>query len=187
MVDSSVVLFGQTLAYTFYCLAIMAVVGWFGYKVTTKGKGKVSNTLFYTFFGFLVVLGISLHIITYNTIPWVEMDLKRAQIEADKTFEITVEDHTFYLPAEKLMIECDDKVLFDVTSKDLTYGFGLFRTDGTMVMQMQVVPGHRNDILWEFKKPGLYTIRSTEYSGPKGIDMILKDVVEVVAKQEITN
>jgi len=49
-----------------------------------------------------------------------------------------------------------------------------------MVMQMQVVPGHKNDILWKFNKPGVYTIRSTEYSGPKGIAMVEKDVVEVV-------
>jgi cytochrome c oxidase subunit 2 len=71
--------------------------------------------------------------------------------------------------------------MFNVRSKDLTYGFGLFRSDNTMVFQMQVIPGHLNDILWKFDKPGIYTIRSTEYSGPKGAQMILKDVVEVVA------
>ena len=48
-----------------------------------------------------------------------------------------------------------------------------------MVFQMQVVPGHRNDILWEFDKNGVYTIRSTEYSGPKGVFMIIEDAVEV--------
>ena len=53
--------------------------------------------------------------------------------------------------------------------RDLTYGFGLFRPDNSMVFQMQVVPGHRNDILWQFDRPGVYTIRSTEYSGPAGI------------------
>ena len=58
-------------------------------------------------------------------------------------------------------------MLFTVTSSDLTYGFGLFRPDNSMLFQMQVVPGHRNDILWQFDKPGVYTIRSTEYSGPR--------------------
>ncbi|MBK7689258.1 MAG: hypothetical protein IPJ35_09795 [Elusimicrobia bacterium] len=51
-----------------------------------------------------------------------------------------------------------------------------------MLFQMQVLPGHRNDLLWHFEVPGLYTIRSTEYSGPKGIQMIEKDVIEVVEK-----
>jgi cytochrome c oxidase subunit 2 len=49
-----------------------------------------------------------------------------------------------------------------------------------MLFQMQVVPGHRNDVLWHFDRPGVFTIRSTEYSGPKGVYMIVKNAVEVV-------
>ena len=179
MVDSALVLKGQTIAYTFYCLVILLVMGWFALKITRGKTGVVKAWLFYTFVGFLTVLGVSLHIITYNTIPWTPVDLHRADYTPDKTFEITVEDHQFFLPSDKLEIDCKDLVLFDVTSKDLTYGFGLFRQDNSMLFQMQVVPGHRNDILWKFEKPGIYTIRSTEYSGPKGIHMIVKDAVEV--------
>ncbi len=51
-------------------------------------------------------------------------------------------------------------------SHDLVYGFGLFRQDGTMVMQMQVNPGSRNDILWTFLHNGEFDLTSTEYSGP---------------------
>ncbi len=182
MVDSQLVLNGQTIAYTCYAIAIILVMAWFGYKITRSGKSsKISHALFYSFTGFLVVLGVSLHIITYNTIPWASMDINRDDIKPDKVFNITVEDHQFILPSEKLIINVGDKALFDVTSNDLTYGFGLFRKDNSMLFQMQVVPGHRNDILWQFEKPGVYTIRSTEYSGPKGAQMILKDVIEVTA------
>ena len=181
MVDSQMVLNGQTIAYTFYAIAIIILMIWFGLRVTKTGKdSRVKPALFYSFVGFLVVLGVSLHIITYNTIPWASMDLNRADIKPDKVFNISVENHKFYLPSEKLIINTNDKVLFDVTSKDLTYGFGLFRNDNSMLFQMQVVPGHRNDVMWKFDKPGIYTIRSTEYSGPKGAYMILKDVVEVL-------
>ena len=180
MVDSALVLKGQTIAYTCYCIVIMLVIGWFGLKITRGKSGAVKNWLFYTFVGFLTVLGVSLHIITYNTIPWSPVDLHRSDYTADRTFEITVEDHEFHLPSDKLKIEVGELVMFDVTSNDLTYGFGLFRQDNSMLFQMQVVPGHRNDILWKFEKPGIYTIRSTEYSGPKGIHMIVKDAVEVV-------
>lgn len=183
MIDSQVVLNGQTIAYTCYAIVIILVMGWFGYQITRSGKSsKISHALFYSFVGFLVVLGVSLHIVTYNTIPWASMDINRDDIKPDKVFNITVEDHQFILPSEKLIINVGDKALFDVTSNDLTYGFGLFRKDNTMLFQMQVVPGHRNDILWQFNKPGVYTIRSTEYSGPKGAQMILKNVVEVTAK-----
>lgn len=181
MVDSKVVLTGQTLAYTFYCLVMILLIVWFSFKLTRKGKGfAVKPVLFYTFVGFLTVLGVSLHIITYNTIPWAEMDLNRQEYKPDKTFVITVKDHQFIMPSEKLIINLNDKVLFDVKSEDLTYGFGLFRSDNSMMFQMQVVPGHRNDLLWHFDREGDYTIRSTEYSGPKGVFMVLKDAVKVI-------
>ena len=180
MVDSSLVLKGQTIAYTIYCLVIILVMAWFGIKITRGKSTKVKPAFFYSFVGFLTVLGVSLHIITYSTIPWTPVDLHRGDYKPDKTFEILVEDHKFILPEKKLVIDCNDLVLFDVTSNDLTYGFGLFRSDNSMLFQMQVVPGHRNDILWQFNQPGVYTIRSTEYSGPKGVFMIEKDAVEVV-------
>ncbi len=181
MVDSTVVLTGQTIAYTAYCLVIILLVAWFSWRVTGKGSGNaVKPALFYTFVGLLTVLGVSLHIVTYNTIPWAEMDLNRSEIKPDKTFSITVKNHEFILPEEKLVINVNDKVLFDVKSEDLTYGFGLFRSDNSMLFQMQVVPGHKNDLLWQFNREGVYTIRSTEYSGPKGIHMIVKDAVHVV-------
>ena len=180
MVDSTTVLWGQTLAYTFYVLAIMAVMGWFALRVTQQGPTPVVKPgLFYAFVAFLVVLGVSLHFITYYTIPWKPMDMHRAAITPDKVFDIGVAGHKFQLPAETLQVACNDKVLFNVTSSDLTYGFGLFRQDHSMLFQMQVVPGHGNDILWQFDKPGVYSIRSTEYSGPAGVDMMVKDAVVV--------
>ncbi|MCK5469160.1 MAG: hypothetical protein KAI99_11635, partial [Cyclobacteriaceae bacterium] len=125
MVDSQLVLYGQTIAYTSYAIVIILLMAWFGYHITRPGKGsKVSHVFFYTFVGFLVVLGVSLHIITYNTIPWAPMDINRADIKPDKVFNITVENHEFILPSEKLDIVVGEKALFDVTSNDLTYGFG---------------------------------------------------------------
>ncbi len=181
MVDSQVVLWGQTIAYTCYALAIIALMAWFGYKITRQGNEyKAPVKLFYFFVSFLIVAGVSLHIITYNTIPWTPMDLNRAEIKADKVFEISIANHEFQLPAEKLIIKVGEKAMFNVYSKDLTYGFGLFRKDNSMLFQMQVVPGHLNDILWQFNKPGVYSIRSTEYSGPKGAQMIIENAVEVI-------
>ena len=183
MVDSTDVLNGMIWVYTAYALAIISVIGWFAYQITREGKGKkIKSTFFYIWMVFLIVVGVSLHIFTYNTIPWAPMDLNRSEIQADKVFNIEVANHKFILPKEEMVVSTGDKVLFDVTSKDLTYGFGVFRPDHSMVFQMQVVPGSRNDILWQFAKPGSYTIRSTEYSGPKGVFMIEKDAIIVVDK-----
>ncbi len=184
MVDTALVLKGQTIAYTCYTVVIMLVMAWFAIRVTREGKSKVKPALFYTFVGFLTVLGVSLHIITYNTIPWAEMDLNRHEITPDKSFAIEVANHEFIMPDEKIVVEVGEIVEFDVSSLDLTYGFGVFKEDQTMVFQMQVVPGHRNDILWKFLTPGSYTIRSTEYSGPKGVAMVVENAVEVIEKSE---
>jgi cytochrome c oxidase subunit 2 len=186
MVDSTMVLTGQTIAYTVYCIVIILLVAWFAWKVTGKGNGKgVKPAFFYSFVGLLTVVGVSLHIITYNTIPWTKVDLNRSDYKPDKTFSITVKNHQFILPSEKMIINVNDKVLFDVKSEDLTYGFGLFREDNSMLFQMQVVPGHRNDVIWHFDRPGVYSIRSTEYSGPRGARMIVKDAVEVVSENGV--
>jgi len=181
MADSKDVLTGLIWVYTSYALIILSVISWFGYRITTKGEGKqIKPVYFYVWVSFLTVVGVSLHIFTYNTIPWAPMDLNRRQIQADTVFNISVRDHQFVLPAEKMVVKVNQKVLFDVTSEDLTYGFGLFRQDHTMVFQMQVIPGHRNDMLWQFGETGIFDIRSTEYSGPAGAMMIKKYAVEVV-------
>lgn len=180
MVNSELVLNGQTFAYTIYAIVVILFIFGFGYSITKPGKaGVLKTSLFVTLVVFLTVLGVSLHLTTSKTIPWVKMDLNRADIKADKVFNINVENHQFIVPESKLEIKVGEIVVFNVDSKDLTYGFGIFRQNKTMVCQMQVVPGHKNDLMWKFEEPGIYTIRSTEYSGPKGHQMILRDIIEV--------
>ncbi len=185
MVDSSQVLMGQTAAYTLYVLAIMALMWWYARHITRQAeRPDIKPGLFYTWVGFLVVLGVSLHLVTYFTIPWKPIDMNRHEIQADKEFNISIASHKFSLPATQIQVSCNEKVRFNVTSDDLTYGFGVFREDHSMVFQMQVIPGHNNDILWQFARPGVYTIRSTEYSGPAGVDMILPGAIVVTGGQE---
>lgn len=176
-IDSNTVLWGQTLIYSAYALAVILLIGWFAQRLTHPGRSIVPPKFFYSFVGLLVVVGGSLHLITYNTIPWTPMDLNGAA--AVETYEITVAEHQFHLPSNPIQVPCQKIVKFSVVSEDLTYGFGVFRPDNSMVFQMQVVPGHANDILWKFTKDGTYTIRSTEYSGPVGHNMVVRDSVVV--------
>ena len=179
MVDSSVVLWGQAVIYTLYVLACLTVVGAIAYQLTREGPPRVPPRLFYGFAALLVVTGLSLHLITHETIPWARTDVDHSNIVPDQSFEITAANHEFSMPAPKLEITCGQNVLINVTSEDLTYGFGLFRKDHSMVLQMQVVPGHRNEVLWRFDQNGVYDIRSTEYSGPAGLRMGVIDAVQV--------
>jgi len=178
-VESDTVLWGQTIMYTAYCLAIISVMGWFALRITRpQSQRRVTPAVFYGWVGFLVVLGVSLHIVTYNTIPWVKDDL-HSNPNFVASYDITVANHQFTLPSAQLDVPCGKLVRFSVTSEDLTYGFGIFRHDNSMITQMQVVPGHANNLLWTFQKDGVYTIRSTEYSGPLGAHMLVPDAVKV--------
>lgn len=177
VVNSEVVLWGQTLAYTCYVLAIMAIVGWFALRITRDGPGRVKPAFFWTFFGFLCVLGVSLHLTTANTIPWVEQEF--GNVQPVQTYNLVVANHQWQLPSTPMEVPCDQFVEFKVTSEDLTYGFGLFRPNNSMVMQMQVVPGSENNLIWKFTRNGTYQLRSTEYSGPEGYHMIVDNAVHV--------
>ncbi len=183
MEDSAAVLDLLKVVYTIYVLSVMSLMIWFAKGVSNpKGKPRiVKPATFYMYVGLLISIGVSIHIFTFNKIPWVETDFKRHTIEKDQSFDkskqmfnIVVKKQKFYLPKDRmnadgqLEIECGKYIVFDVKSEDMTYGFGLFRQDNSMVAQMQVGPGTRNDLMWQFNKNGTYHIQSTEYSGPSG-------------------
>lgn len=185
--DSLELLSFHWVAYSVYSALIISVVAWFGYNLTKQEKARsIIRIPFYGFIGFLVVAGVGHHIFTYNTVPWVAQDINRHDMIPNKIYHINIKKHVFNLPTEKMVINCKEQVLFDVTSEDLVYGFGLFRKDNSMVMQMQVNPGTKNDILWTFNQNGIYDLMSTEYSGPKGNAMFVKDAVEVIGCENIS-
>lgn len=175
------------MAYSIYSAMILSVIAWFGYNLTRKEAKSVVRIPFYWYMAFLVAGGVGHHIFTYNTIPWVSQDINRHAITPDATYDFEIQKHKWTLPQKKIVIECGQKILFNVVSKDLIYGFGLFRQDGTMVMQMQVNPGSKNDLLWTFNHNGEFDLDSTEYSGPDMYDektgenlMKIKKLVQVV-------
>jgi cytochrome c oxidase subunit 2 len=181
MADSVDVLSTLKLVYTIYAIAVISIIAWYAYRITQTGenKGPAKPLFFWMYVATLVTIGTGLHFLTYNVVPWVPMDLDRANIKAEKTFKIHYSDHKITLEEKQLLVPCEKYVVFDAYSDDLTYGFGIFRQDNTMVAQMQVVPGNGNDLMWIFHKNGTYYIRSTEYSGPIGAHMIVEDAIVV--------
>jgi len=127
----------------------------------------------------LIVIALAFNIITLTPlIPW-QSWLLWNRPEPDKSFSITFENNEIILPETELQIQTEKYVEFSAVSKDVTYGLGVFREDGTMVFQMQVLPARENKFVWKFDEPGFYTIRSTEYSGPKHPDMVIKNAIKV--------
>lgn len=162
-------------------LIVLSLMAFYVRGLMTEGKssGRL-NAVFYGWIVFLIAIAIFFHIFTAWRVPWVHWEISRLQTVADQEISITAARHRFILPAEGLRVMAGQKIKFKVTSADLTYGFGVFRRDGGLEFQMQVLPGHSNEIIWIFSAPGRYSIRSTEYAGLDTQKMYLKDVLEVL-------
>jgi cytochrome c oxidase subunit 2 len=128
---------------------------------------------------FLVVVFVVANTITLSPlIPWQEW-LLWSSPEPSQRIPLEYEDYEIHMPPGGIKVREGEYVEFVAVSADVTYGFGVFRKDGTMVFQMQVLPGRENSIIWKFDEPGQYDVRSTEYSGPRHSEMYYADAVQV--------
>lgn len=186
MIESSDVMSMMKLVYMIYLSIVISLFGIYVWSITMRGNIRPQIKVpFYGWLGLLVFTGIGIHVLSFHALPWVKWDLTRNGLKTEKEYTIVAANHAFQLPAERLTIDEGQMVRFNVESRDYTYGFGLFRSDGSMVFQMQVVPGSTNDIVWKFDKAGAYTIRSTEYSGPRGGRMVCRNAVIVASATAI--
>jgi cytochrome c oxidase subunit 2 len=180
MIDSHDVLGLIKIVYTIYLAIVFSMMALFVLVITRRKKVRPKFRIpFYGWIALLVVASVGIHVLTFNKIPWVKWDLSADAMAVDREFRIDIADYQIHLPSKQLLIREGETVRFNLGSADYTYGFGLFREDGTMVFQMQVVPGYENRLVWKFDRSGVYSIRSTEYSGPKGGNLLLKDAVIV--------
>jgi len=127
----------------------------------------------------LVVVAVLFNAITLSPlVPWQRWMLWSRPV-AEQRVNVEMGEYKLDLPPGGIQVRAGKFVEFVATSRDVTYGFGVFRSDGTLVFQMQVVPGYANRMLWKFDQPGQYDIRSTEYSGPRHPEMYFKGALLV--------
>ena len=128
---------------------------------------------------FLIAVFLVFNIITLSPlVPW-QSWLFWSSPEPERRFFIEYEDYQILMPPEGIEVKVGEYAEFVAVSADVTYGFGVFRQDGSMVFQMQVPPGRESSIVWKFDAPGSYDVRSTEYSGPQHSDMFYADAIRV--------
>jgi len=128
-----------------------------------------------------VLIGVFLvvNIVTLSpAVPWQRWLLWSKPTPA-VSFAIDIKDYEFKLPANPMEVKSGEYVEFVATSQDVTYGFGAFRKDGSIVFQMQVLPGMTNRTVWKFDTAGSYDVRSTEYSGTRHSEMFVADAIRV--------
>ena len=168
------------ILYSVYVILVLTLMSGFAYALTSKKvinlRFKISVTVWIIFLSASV---ITFHAFTHIKFPWTRWQILHKEAAPGREIAINVADYKFHLPDNPIRLKANEPVKFTLTSQDVTYGFGVFRSDGTLVFQMQVLPARANEIIWIFKDEGKYTIRSTEYSGPENWKMVLTDAIAV--------
>ena len=101
-------------------------------------------------------------IVTFGlTIPHFPYPSAQAS-NAAKHFSVVAQQYGFTVSS---VIPLGQAVVFDVTSKDVNHGFGIYGPDGSLVSQVQAMPGYTNHLPVTFTVPGHYTLRCLEYCG----------------------
>jgi cytochrome c oxidase subunit II len=66
---------------------------------------------------------------------------------------------------DKTRIHAGRQVEFDLASKDVNHGFGIYDPDGVFVAQSQIMPSWPSKLRLTLTKIGTYTVRCFEYCG----------------------
>ena len=74
-------------------------------------------------------------------------------------------------------IKVGTPVEFLITSTDVNHGFGLYTRGGTLLRQIQIVPGQTQTLVHTFTKPGTYEVLCLEFCGAKHHEMVATFVV----------
>lgn len=71
----------------------------------------------------------------------------------------------FYWALDPPQVPVGTKVRFDVTSRDVNHGFGLYDPRGQLIGSVQAMPGYHNRLDLTLSEPGVYHIYCLEYCG----------------------
>jgi cytochrome c oxidase subunit 2 len=71
----------------------------------------------------------------------------------------------FYWIIRPAEIPVDTPIRFDVTSRDVNHGFGVYDPAGHLVGSVQAMPGYHNKLDLTFHTPGTYRVLCFEFCG----------------------
>ncbi len=100
----------------------------------------------------VVSLGISLPAFPYPA----------SRMPGIRHYSVTAMQYGFQNPP---VVPLDTEIIFDVTSRDVNHGFGIYDPQGRLYAQVQAMPLYVNHLPVRFRTPGHYTVRCMEYCG----------------------
>lgn len=109
----------------------------------------------------LVVLMLVVSIYTLRELPF----NKPSYVLGDEVIPVQVEAYQFGFDIDQTEFSVGDTVEFNVTTRDVTHGFGVYDPDMNLVGQTQAMPEYTNTFYLTFDKPGTYQVLCLEYCG----------------------
>jgi len=91
---------------------------------------------------------------------------------------VDVEAFQFGWDISQSEFEVGEPVEFDVTSRDVNHGFGIYNEDMEIIAQTQAMPDYTNTVYITFDEPGTYEILCLEYCGLAHHQMVTEIVVK---------
>lgn len=77
-------------------------------------------------------------------------------------FAVIASQYSFQLPPA---VPAGKNIVFDVTSRDVNHGFGIYDARGRLIAQVQAMPDYVNHLPLRFNVKGHYVVRCLEYCG----------------------
>lgn len=109
----------------------------------------------------LVMLMLVVTIYTLRELPY----NKPGHVANADVIPVNVEAFQFGFDIDQKVFSVGDTVEFDVTTRDVTHGFGLYDPDMVIIAQTQAMPDYTNSFFVTFEKPGTYEVLCLEYCG----------------------
>jgi cytochrome c oxidase subunit II len=81
---------------------------------------------------------------------------------AGQHYSVVAMQYAFELPAS---VPADTPIVFDVTSKDVNHGFGIYDPQDRLVAQVQAMPDYVNHLPLTLRERGRYAVRCLEFCG----------------------
>lgn len=151
-----------TILIAYAATVVLAVVAAIALALSTRGRRRTTDTEALAEFekrwlGIVAVILVALLAATIWFTPYGHSTPANAQI-------VQVNAQQFFWQISPAVVKVDRPVAFELRSKDVNHGFGIFRGH-TFIAQIQVVPDKVSTLVHTFHRPGTYTVLCMEFCG----------------------
>jgi cytochrome c oxidase subunit II len=98
----------------------------------------------------------------FATIPFFPYLAAAGALQPAEKVPVIAQQFAFIMPDH---LPLNHRILFEVTSRDVNHGFGIYDPKGQLVAQTQAMPDYVNYLEVTFRQPGHYSVRCLEYCG----------------------